>query len=231
MKRDDVVAKAKDFLVPTSLLSDIVGADEGPVIARAEGSFSYDTGEPATSISSGQICSALGHSNPRIQKVIEAQAGSSPTRAPFTTMCPGGRRAARLDQRRVAAKIRVWRVGIHSTSLPSCWRAGLPVALPSARLPSFQPQRRSAVSYAAAGPGWPPAQVCIRHPTATGAPTRARARVAAWRHFGMERWTASRAESPRTSSSNRSSAPAVSSSYRSSICRACARSSISAARC
>ena len=36
MKRDEVVAKAKDFLVPTSLLSDIVGADEGPVIARAE---------------------------------------------------------------------------------------------------------------------------------------------------------------------------------------------------
>ncbi len=74
MKRDDVVAKAKDFLVPTSLLSDIVGADEGPVIARAEGSFSYDTeGNSYLDFNSGQMCSTLGHNNPRIQKVIEEQ--------------------------------------------------------------------------------------------------------------------------------------------------------------
>lgn len=74
VKRDDVIAKAKNFLVPTSLLSDIVPADEGPVIARAEGSLSYDTeGKSYLDFNSGQMCSALGHNNPRIQKVIEEQ--------------------------------------------------------------------------------------------------------------------------------------------------------------
>ena len=57
MKREDVVAKAKDFLVPTSLLSDIVPAEEGPVIARAEGSYSYDTeGNSYLDFNSGQMC-------------------------------------------------------------------------------------------------------------------------------------------------------------------------------
>jgi 4-aminobutyrate aminotransferase-like enzyme len=67
-------AKAKEYLVQTSLLSDIVPADEGPVIARAEGSLSYDTeGKAYLDFNSGQMCSTLGHNNPRIQKVIEEQ--------------------------------------------------------------------------------------------------------------------------------------------------------------
>lgn len=74
MKRDDVVAKAKDYLVPTSLLSDIVSAEDGPVIARAEGSLSFDTeGNSYLDFNSGQMCSTLGHNNPRIQNVIERQ--------------------------------------------------------------------------------------------------------------------------------------------------------------
>jgi 2,2-dialkylglycine decarboxylase (pyruvate) len=74
MQRDDVLAKAKEFLVPTSLLSDIVPASEGPVISRAEGSISYDTeGNSYLDFNSGQMCSTLGHNNPRIQQVIEAQ--------------------------------------------------------------------------------------------------------------------------------------------------------------
>lgn len=74
MKRDEAIKKAKDFLVPTSLLSDIVPADEGPVIARAEGSLSFDTeGKAYLDFNSGQMCSTLGHNNPRIQKVIEEQ--------------------------------------------------------------------------------------------------------------------------------------------------------------
>jgi 2,2-dialkylglycine decarboxylase (pyruvate) len=74
MRRDEIVAKAKDFLVPTNLLSDIVPASEGPVIARAEGSFSFDTeGNSYLDFNSGQMCSALGHNNPRIQGVIEEQ--------------------------------------------------------------------------------------------------------------------------------------------------------------
>ena len=74
MKRDEVLAKAKEYIVPTSLLSDIVPAHEGPVIARAEGSLSYDTeGNSYLDFNSGQMCSTLGHNNPRIQKVIEEQ--------------------------------------------------------------------------------------------------------------------------------------------------------------
>jgi len=74
MKRDHAVAKAKEYLLPTSLLSDIVPAEEGPIIARAEGSLSFDTeGNSYLDFNSGQMCSTLGHNNPRIQKVIEDQ--------------------------------------------------------------------------------------------------------------------------------------------------------------
>ena len=74
MQRDDILAKAKEFLVPTHLLSDIVPPSEGPVISRAEGSISYDTeGNSYLDFNSGQMCSTLGHNNPRIQQVIEAQ--------------------------------------------------------------------------------------------------------------------------------------------------------------
>ena len=74
MQRHDILAKAKEFLVPTSLLSDIVPPSEGPVISRAEGSISYDTeGNSYLDFNSGQMCSTLGHNNPRIQQVIEAQ--------------------------------------------------------------------------------------------------------------------------------------------------------------
>ncbi|MCC6469943.1 MAG: aspartate aminotransferase family protein [Alphaproteobacteria bacterium] len=74
MKRDEIVAKAKDYMVRTTLLSDIVPAEEGPVIARAEGSLSFDTeGNSYLDFNSGQMCSTLGHNNPRIQKVIEQQ--------------------------------------------------------------------------------------------------------------------------------------------------------------
>ena len=70
MKRDELLAKAKEFIVPTSLLSDIVPAQEGPVIARAEGNHSYNTeGNSYLDFNSGQICSNFGHDNPRIQKV------------------------------------------------------------------------------------------------------------------------------------------------------------------
>ena len=56
------------------MLSDIVPPCEGPVISRAEGSISYDTvGNSYLDFNSGQMCSTLGHNNPRIQQVIEAQ--------------------------------------------------------------------------------------------------------------------------------------------------------------
>jgi 2,2-dialkylglycine decarboxylase (pyruvate) len=74
MQRDEAIAKARDFLVPTNLLSDIVPAAEGPVIARAQDSVSYDTeGNGYLDFNSGQMCATLGHNNPRIQKAIEEQ--------------------------------------------------------------------------------------------------------------------------------------------------------------
>lgn len=74
MKRTEAIDKAKQYLVRTTLLSDIVPGEEGPVIARAEGSLSYDTdGKAYLDFNSGQMCSTLGHNNPRIQKVIEEQ--------------------------------------------------------------------------------------------------------------------------------------------------------------
>jgi len=74
MKRDEVLAKAKKYIVPTSLLSDIVPAHEGPIIVRAEGTLCYDTEDNSyLDFNSGQMCSTLGHNNPRIQKVIEEQ--------------------------------------------------------------------------------------------------------------------------------------------------------------
>lgn len=74
MKREQVIAKANAYLAPTSLLSDIVTAEERPIFARAEGSLSYDIdGKAYLDFNSGQMCSTLGHNNPRIQKVIEEQ--------------------------------------------------------------------------------------------------------------------------------------------------------------
>jgi 2,2-dialkylglycine decarboxylase (pyruvate) len=74
MKRRELIAKAGEYLIPTSLLSDIVPAAEGPVIARAEGSFSYDTeGTAYLDFNSGQMCATLGHNNPRISAVIAEQ--------------------------------------------------------------------------------------------------------------------------------------------------------------
>lgn len=37
MKLGEIVAKAKDYLIPANLLFDIVQASEGPVIVRADG--------------------------------------------------------------------------------------------------------------------------------------------------------------------------------------------------
>ncbi|MGE0715013.1 MAG: aspartate aminotransferase family protein [Alphaproteobacteria bacterium] len=71
MKRDEVIGKARDYLLKTSLLSDIVPGEEGPVIDRAEASVVWDTeGNSYLDFNSGQMCSTLGHNNPRIRQVI-----------------------------------------------------------------------------------------------------------------------------------------------------------------
>ncbi len=74
MNRDEVIGKARQYLLKTSLLSDIVPGDEGPVFERAEGSLIWDTeGKSYLDFNSGQMCSTLGHNNPRIQQVIREQ--------------------------------------------------------------------------------------------------------------------------------------------------------------
>jgi len=74
MNREDVIGKAQQYLFRTSLLSDIVPAEEGPVIARGDASVVWDTeGNSYLDFNSGQMCSTLGHNNPRIQRVIAEQ--------------------------------------------------------------------------------------------------------------------------------------------------------------
>ena len=62
---------AARHLVHHGLLSDIVPADQGPIFARAEGSLIWDTeGGEYLDFNSGQMCSALGHNNPRVARAV-----------------------------------------------------------------------------------------------------------------------------------------------------------------
>ena len=75
MDRAEALKKAGDYLIKTSLLSDIVPADEGPIIDRGEGSTVWDIeGRAYLDFNSGQMCSALGHNNARIGQVMREQA-------------------------------------------------------------------------------------------------------------------------------------------------------------
>ena len=75
MDRAEALKKADDYLVKTSLLSDIVPAADGPIIDHAAGNTVWDIeGRPYLDFNSGQMCSALGHNNERIQQVMREQA-------------------------------------------------------------------------------------------------------------------------------------------------------------
>jgi acetylornithine/succinyldiaminopimelate/putrescine aminotransferase len=75
MDRAEALKKAGEYLIKTSLLSDIVPAAEGPIIDHATGSTVWDIeGRPYLDFNSGQMCSALGHNNERIQRVMREQA-------------------------------------------------------------------------------------------------------------------------------------------------------------
>jgi len=75
MDRAEALKKAGEYLVRTSLLSDIVPGAEGPIIDHAAGSTVWDIeGRPYLDFNSGQMCSALGHNNERIQQVMREQA-------------------------------------------------------------------------------------------------------------------------------------------------------------
>jgi 2,2-dialkylglycine decarboxylase (pyruvate) len=63
---------ADAYLVRNRLLSDVVLASEGPIFGRAEGSMIWDTdGKSYLDFNSGQMCSALGHNNPRVTKAVQ----------------------------------------------------------------------------------------------------------------------------------------------------------------
>jgi 2,2-dialkylglycine decarboxylase (pyruvate) len=59
------------YLVRTRLLTDIIPDGGGPVLERAEGSRIWDTdGKVYLDFNSGQMCSALGHNNPRVARAV-----------------------------------------------------------------------------------------------------------------------------------------------------------------
>ena len=75
MDRAEALKKAGEYLVKTSLLSDIVPAADGPIIDHAAGSTMWDIeGRAYLDFNSGQMCSALGHNNERIGRVMREQA-------------------------------------------------------------------------------------------------------------------------------------------------------------
>ncbi|MFP6689392.1 MAG: aspartate aminotransferase family protein [Alphaproteobacteria bacterium] len=61
----------EDYLIRSSLLSDVVAAAVGPVFVRAEGSQAWDRdGNSYLDFNSGQMCSWLGHNNPRVTEAV-----------------------------------------------------------------------------------------------------------------------------------------------------------------
>lgn len=62
---------ADTYLIRNHLLTDVVPASDGPIFERAEGSVIWDTeGNAYLDFNSGQMCSALGHNNPRVARAI-----------------------------------------------------------------------------------------------------------------------------------------------------------------
>lgn len=75
MNEKELREAARKHIVPAGILTDVVPAWEGPIFAKAKGSVVWDTaGKEYLDFNSGQMCSALGHNNPRITKVISEQA-------------------------------------------------------------------------------------------------------------------------------------------------------------
>lgn len=74
MNTQELHRLADSYLVRNNLLgvgADVVPASEGPIFQRAEGSLIWDTeGKCYLDFNSGQMCSALGHNNPRVAKAV-----------------------------------------------------------------------------------------------------------------------------------------------------------------
>ena len=90
---------AARHLVHHGLLSDIVPAEEGPILARAQGSLIWDTeGREYLDFNAGQMCSALGHNNPRVTRAINEAASTLTHASSVYYNVPQVRLAARIAE-------------------------------------------------------------------------------------------------------------------------------------
>ena len=72
MDSEQLRQTGEDYLIRSSLLSDVVAASGGPVFVRAEGSEVWDRdGNAYLDFNSGQMCSWLGHNNPRVTEAVQ----------------------------------------------------------------------------------------------------------------------------------------------------------------
>ncbi len=72
MDSEQLRQTGEDYLIRSSLLSDVVAAAGGPVFVRAEGSQVWDRdGNSYLDFNSGQMCSWLGHNNPRVTEAVK----------------------------------------------------------------------------------------------------------------------------------------------------------------
>ena len=86
-------------LIQGELLSDVVPAADGPVFVRADGAEIFDSGGKAyLDFNSGQMCSALGHNNPRVTAAVRDGLGRLTHASSVYFNAPQLRLAARLAE-------------------------------------------------------------------------------------------------------------------------------------
>ena len=86
-------------LIQSELLSDVVPAADGPVFVRAAGAEIFDADDRAyLDFNSGQMCSALGHNNPRVTEAVREGLGILTHASSVYFNAPQLRLAARLAE-------------------------------------------------------------------------------------------------------------------------------------
>ena len=86
-------------LIQGELLSDVVPAADGPVFVRADGAEIFDSeGQAYLDFNSGQMCSAIGHNNPRVTQAVRDGLGTLTHASSVYFNEPQLRLAARLAE-------------------------------------------------------------------------------------------------------------------------------------
>jgi 2,2-dialkylglycine decarboxylase (pyruvate) len=197
MKRHEVIAKARSYLLRTSLLSDIITAEDGPVIDHAEGSVVWDTeGRSYLDFNSGQMCSTLGHNHARITQAIREQSAILTHASTVYYNVP----QVELAERIAAINDLPLRKSVLGESGSDSNELAVLIARRATGRPAIGALTQSfhglsdatrAMSYAAATPGYGPPMpevfaiptpYCYRCPYQTGGKTCCMAPL----HFGME---------------------------------------------